>query len=142
MKDVEYSPYTDQELSQISKVLGEELGLARWTGDVQNAMASGDPGNSEDNSEGNSVIYLSAADLAYSLDLRAGDGQTTPVVWLTATDVSDGIGGAGDPDDLSACPMTEAEMAQVQAVLENKAEQLLKNPSKTPFNTTDFPKNP
>ena len=126
LKDVEYSPYTDQELSQISKVLGEELGLARWTGDVQNAMASGDPGNSEDNSEGNSVIYLSAADLAYSLDLRAGDGQTTPVVWLTATDVSDGIGGAGDPDDLSACPMTEAEMAQVQAVLENKAEQLLK----------------
>ena len=76
LKDVEYSPYTDQELSQISKVLGEELGLARWTGHVQNAMASGDPGNSEDNSEGNSVIYLSAADLAYSLDLRAGDGQT------------------------------------------------------------------
>lgn len=109
---MEYSPYTDQELDQIGKVLWEELGLAEGTGDPKD-------------SEGDSRIYRWSADLMYSLDLKAGDSQMTPVVWLSATDVSDGIGSAGDPDDLSACPMTETEMAQLQAVLENKAEQLL-----------------
>ncbi|MCI8516391.1 MAG: hypothetical protein HFG75_05930 [Hungatella sp.] len=129
LKDVEYSPYSDQELEQIRDILEEELGSRVQADGSQNIQVSGDGKDSESSFH----IYATSEGLTYTLDLRAGDSQNMPVIWLSATDVSDGTGGDKDPDDLSGCPMTEAEMGRLQAVLENKAEQLLQK-----MNLNDF----
>jgi hypothetical protein len=68
---------------------------------------------------------LTDEELTYTFDLSAGDSENLPIIWLSATDVSDGAGGAGNSDDLSEFPITEAELEQLEAALASKAERLL-----------------
>lgn len=121
LKDVEFSPYTDEELDRVEEIIGEELGIGEEPGNSQSAGESGGP----ENPESVSHIYYVSPELVYTLDLTAGDSEKMPAVWLSVKDISDGTGGNGDPDDLSGCPLSEAEMGQLQAELETKGKQLL-----------------
>lgn len=111
LKAVEYTAYTEEELETFKKILGQELGVQEWI--------------PMDSWEGGVRMSFHSPDFAYNLSMGAGGGQDVPVIWLLDTDISDGGNGDWDPGDLTGCPMSEAERGELQAVLEEKARQLL-----------------
>ncbi|MCI9362172.1 MAG: hypothetical protein HFG65_14755 [Hungatella sp.] len=113
LKAVEYTTYTEEELERVKEIFGQELGIKEWI--------------PMDSQEGGVRMSFYSPDFAYNLSMGAGGNQEFPIIWLLDTHISDGGNGneKEDPGDLTECPMSEAERDEVQAVLEEKARQLL-----------------
>lgn len=108
--EIEYLPYTDEELEKMKEILGRELGIDEW---------QEKPGDESGTYESPDHIYT------LSLGAGSGQGQDTPMVWLVCPGISDGSSQAGGPDELSLSPEEEEERKRIRADAEEKAENLL-----------------
>ncbi|MEY8395111.1 DUF6034 family protein [Lachnospiraceae bacterium 45-P1] len=109
--EVQYTPYTDEELEKIKAVLEEEAGITQWSLKSQE----------------NPVTYTSQ-DETYVLSLAKGSKGSTgdmPMVWLSCSDISDGRSTKGDENDLSDFSMPEDDRLRFQKDMEERAEILM-----------------
>lgn len=108
LADVEYTPYTGEEMESIQELIGEELGIEEWV----------------KRSESSPQLYDSS-DGAYALAMGAGEDEETPMVWLTSSTLSDGNNAGDDADDLSGFSGGERGWTELEAGMVKKAERLL-----------------
>ncbi len=106
--EVQYAPYTEEELEKIKVVLKEEAGISQWSLKSQESP----------------VTYVSP-DQAYVLSLAKGNTRDRPMVWLSCPDISDGGNTKGNEDDLSGFSMSEDDRIRFQKDMEERAEILM-----------------
>lgn len=106
--EVQYLPYTQEELDEIKELLKEEVGITEWT------LKSQD----------NPKTYMSP-DQTYTLSLARGNKQERPMVWLSCPGISDGSNKEDEVMDLSGFSMSENDRKAFQQEMEGKAKHLM-----------------
>ena len=106
--EVQYLPYTQEELDEIKELLKEEVGLKEWT------LKSQD----------NPKTYMSP-DQTYTLSLARGNKQERPMVWLSCPGISDGSNKEDEAMDLSGFSMSENDRKAFQQEMEGRAKHLM-----------------
>ena len=106
--EVQYLPYTQEELDEIKELLKEEVGITEWT------LKSQD----------NPKTYMSP-DQTYTLSLARGNKQERPMVWLSCPGISDGSNKEDEAMDLSGFSMSENDRKAFQQEMEGKAKHLM-----------------
>lgn len=108
MVEVQYLPYTQEELDEIKELLKEEVGITEWT------LKSQD----------NPKTYMSP-DQTYTLSLARGNKQERPMVWLSCPGISDGSNKEDEAMDLSGFSMSENDRKAFQQEMEGRAKHLM-----------------
>ncbi len=106
--EVQYLPYTQEELDEIKELLKEEVEITEWT------LKSQD----------NPKTYMSP-DQTYTLSLAKGNKQERPMVWLSCPGISDGSSKEGEAMDLSGFSMSENDRKAFQQEVEGRAKHLM-----------------
>ena len=106
--EVQYLPYTQEELDEIKELLKEEVGITEWT----------------PKSQDNPKTYMSP-DQTYTLSLARGNKQERPMVWLSCPGISDGSNKEDEAMDLSGFSMSENDRKAFQQEMEGKAKHLM-----------------
>ena len=106
--EVQYLPYTQEELDEIKELLKEEVGITEWT------LKSQD----------NPKTYMSP-DQTYTLSLARGNKQERPMVWLSCPGIADGSNKEDEAMDLSGFSMSENDRKAFQQEMEGRAKHLM-----------------